>query len=134
MKKEEYFTLTGYHQKQHTEISYAMEDYIEMIYRLTQNGKKLKLKELAHHLHVSSPSASIMMKRLRKLELVDYNKLFLTEKGKKLGEYLLYRHNVLICFFKQLNKKHYCLEQVEKVEHFIDYTTTENISKMIGKK
>lgn len=134
MKKEEYFTLTGYHQKQHNQISYAMEDYIEMIYRLTNNGEKLKLKDLAHHLHVSNPSASIMIKRLRALEIINSKELFLTEKGRNIGEYLLYRHNILICFFKWLNKKQYSLEQVEKVEHFMDPHTIDNIFTFLKKK
>lgn len=134
MKKEEYFTLTGYHQKKPNQISYAMEDYIEMIYRLTNRKEKLKLKELAYHLHVSNPSASIMIKRLRTLEIINSKGLFLTEKGKKIGEYLLHRHNILICFFKWLNKKQYSLEQVEKVEHFMDQHTIDNIFIFLKKK
>ena len=48
-----------------------------------------------------------------------------------MGKYLLWRHNILVKFFKRLNKKNYLLEQVEKIEHFIDFETLKNMEKFI---
>lgn len=106
-----------------------MEDYIEMIYRKTKN-KDITVKDLAKYLNVLPSSVSKMANRLKTINLIEFEKygnIKLTSEGIKVGSYLLWRHNVLKKFFKQLNKKKYSLEQVEKIEHFIDYETIKNI-------
>ena len=110
-----------------------MEDYIEMIYR---NNNNITVKELANNLNVKASSVSKMANRLKKLDLIifeKYSKIYLTKKGIKLGKCLLWRHNVLTNFFKKLNKSEYNLEQVEKIEHFIDLKTIININNLIKK-
>lgn len=111
-----------------------MEDYIEMIYR--QKKEYITIKEISEYLNVKASSASKMANRLKKLELINfekYGKISLTNNGIKLGKYLLLRHNIIKNFFKKLNKNDYSLKQVEKIEHFIDYITLENINKLLKK-
>lgn len=112
-----------------------MEDYIEMICRKTSDNNKITIKELAECLNVKPSSVSKMANRLKILGFIDFEKygqISLTDDGKYLGKYLLYRHNVLNKFFMKLNKENYKLEQVEKIEHFIDYDTIVNIESLIS--
>lgn len=134
--KSDFYTLKGYKLKEKNKITEAMEDYIEMIYRKTKNNKFVTIKELANFLNVKPSSTSKMANRLKNLEMVEfekYDKISLTENGKLLGKYLLWRHNLLKKFFKCLNGNKYSLKQVEKIEHFIDNDTLINIERIIKK-
>lgn len=134
--KSEFYTLKGYRLKENNNITEAMEDYIEMIYRKTINKKDITIKEISNFLNVKSSSVSKMANRLKDLNLIEYEKygkIKLNKNGTNLGKYLLWRHNVLKKFFKLINNKDYNLKQVEKIEHFIDYITINNINK-INKK
>ena len=127
----EFYTLTTYIHN-HNLISYAMEDYLEMIYR------KLKLKEiititsLSANLHIKKSSCSKMISKLKSLSLVEvnHNDITLTKNGNKIGLFLYRRHHILEDFLKKLNKENFKLEQVEKIEHFIDIITLQNIQKL----
>ena len=130
-KKSEFYTLNGYKAINKMPITEAMEDYIEMIYR--NKDTPIRIKDLSIFLNVKPPSVSKMMNKLKQLEFVSFEKyglVYLTEKGKKIGEYLLWRHNTLTKFFKILNKENYKLETVEKIEHFLDTTTILNLEKL----
>jgi len=130
----EFYTLKGYKIKSGNNITEAMEDYIEMIYRKTVDSSSISVKDLSNYLNVRPSSASKMANRLKELNLINFEKyglISLTDDGKYIGKYLLYRHEVLTKFFKLLNKEDYKLEQVEKIEHFIDYETIRNIEKFI---
>jgi len=134
MNNEEFYTLTGYKIKEKQELSNAMEDYIEMLYRLEQKKEAVHIKDLALALNVRYSSVTKMMYRLKEKELVifkNYSPIKLTEYGKRLGFYLLYRHDVLVRFMKFLNKDDYSLSSVEKIEHFIDFKTIQNIESLL---
>lgn len=112
-----------------------MEDYIEMIYRKV-NKNYITIKELSDSLNVKASSVSKMANKLKELNLINYEKygkINLTDEGLILGSYLLHRHNILNIFLKKLNKEKYKLEQVEKIEHFIDIDTISNLEKLIKK-
>jgi len=136
MEKDVFYTLTGYLKKDDYFLTHAMEDYLEMIYRIFDKKKEIHMKDLASNLHVQASSVTKMMIRLKKLELISFEKygqIYLTERGKIYGKYLLHRHDVLVQFFTFLNQENYDLEQVEKIEHFVDFITVENIEKLIEK-
>ena len=133
---DKYYTLKGYKLRNNNKITEAMEDYIEMIYKNTLDKKEISIKEISNLLNVKYSSTSNMLDRLKKLELVNYDKykkISLTDKGIKLGKYLLYRHTVITTFFKKLNKKDYHLEEVEKIEHYLSVRTINNLEKIINK-
>ncbi len=134
--KSNFYTLKGYKLKEKNNITEAMEDYIEMIYRKTRKNKYTTIKELANFLNVKPSSVSKMANRLKCLGMIEfekYGKINLTESGKLLGRYLLWRHNILKRFFKYINGYKYNLKQVEKIEHFIDNDSLINIEKMLKK-
>lgn len=129
-EKSDFYTLKGYQIKNNQKITEAMEDYLEMIYRTYQMEKRIRINDLAASLNVKPSSVSKMVQKLKELHLVSshkYGDVYLTKEGLMKGEYLLWRHNILVSFFTFLNGENYTLEQVEKIEHFIDFTTLKNM-------
>ncbi len=125
-REDNYYTLKGYSIKENTLVTTAVEDYLEMLCRLEKESKPLRINYIAEILHVRPSSASKMMNNLKELDFVDFEKygaIMLTDKGRKLGNYFLFRHETLHRFFCYLNHTENELEQVEKVEHFIDKRT-----------
>ena len=132
----EYRTLKGYKLRDHREITDAMEDYLEMICRLLQGNEVVRISELAGSLHVKPPSASKMVNNLKDAGYIEFKKygyIVVTEKGQEAGRYLLHRHKVLHDFLCLLNHSENELEQVEKIEHFIDKTTVDNLELLTEK-
>lgn len=125
----EFYTLTNYlHQNV---ITYAMEDYLEMLYRLEQSKENITITKLSNLLNVKKSSCSKMISKLENINLVTKNNnILLTDKGLSIGKYLFKRHTILTNFLIKLNNKDFKLEQVEKIEHFIDPITLKNISKL----
>jgi len=129
----DFYTLNGYRNKNKNSLTESMEDYLEMIYR-NRNKGEIHVKDISIKLNVKPSSVSKMINKLKEYNLVNFEKygsITLTNGGIKIGKYLLWRHNILVKFFKRLNKKNYLLEQVEKIEHFIDYETLKNMEKFL---
>lgn len=128
-----FYTLKGYQDNAKNELTPAMEDYLEMICRLIEESDVVRTSELSAHLHVKPSSASKMIGQLRDAAYIDaekYGYIRLTEKGRRAGGYLLYRHRVLQRFLCALNQSENQLEQVEKIEHFLDRATVENLDAL----
>lgn len=135
-KAGDFYTLKGYQVKETGPLTPAMEDYLEMISRLLRKNKVVRIGELAYELHVKPSSASKMIRQLKAagyVEFENYGYISLTEKGQKAGDYLLYRHDVLYRFLCVLNHTEDELEQVEKIEHFLNRTTVENLHTLTVK-
>lgn len=131
-----FYTLKGYQVNAPTELTPAMEDYLEMIYRLLQHREVVRIGELAGNLHVKPSSTSKMIQLLKAAGYVNsekYGYICLTEKGRQEGEYLLYRHLVLQRFLCMLNHTEDELEQVEKIEHFFNRPTIKNLHSLTKK-
>ena len=135
--QDEFYTLKGYSfMGDENTITSAMEDYLEMIYRISSENQVVRIKQLSELLHVKPSSASKMAAILKEkgfIEFEKYGHIILTEKGKLKGEYLLYRHNLLHQFFCLINHSDNELTLVEKIEHFIDKNTVENIEDWLNK-
>lgn len=137
MEKSEFYTLQGYRMKNHTNLTASMEDYLEMIYRISKKESPITVKHLADSLNVKPSSVSKMCTRLKKEDLIQferYGTIYLTEKGVSIGEYLLWRHELLESLFKMISEEEFQLEQVEKVEHFIDIDTLKHIESFLQRK
>ena len=135
-ESREFYTLKGYRLQNGGDITEAMEDYLEMICRHIQENGYIRIHFLAEQLHVRPSSASKMVGKLREMGLVEFEKYGLiipTERGMAVGRYLLWRHDVLHRFFRLLNHSDCQLEQVEKVEHFMDRVTVGNLERLLGK-
>lgn len=81
----------------------SMEDYIEQIYLLIDEKGYARVSDIAEALSVHPSSVTKMVQKLDKDEYLIYEKyrgLVLTSKGKKIGERLVYRHDLLEQFMR----------------------------------
>lgn len=127
---DEFYTMKGYALNADGGLTSAMEDYLEMIARLTRQSEQVRVNDLSRMLHVKASSVTKMIQQLGQAGFVQYEKygdIDLTDKGREIGAYLLYRHEVIHRFLCVLNHSHNELEQVEKIEHFLDPSTVRNL-------
>ena len=131
-----FYTLKGYALLEGNTITTSMEDYLEMIFRIHSNGDAVRIGALAESLNVKPSSATKMVGNLKKHGLISsekYEYIKLTDAGYKLGSYLVFRHDTLHQFLCYINQSDNELEQVEKIEHFINAETILNIRKLLDK-
>ena len=135
MDAPQFYTLKGYAREKGASVTAAMEDYLEMICRLSGEGDgPVRIRALSQRLHVKPSSASKMVSNLRGKGLIEaekYGEIRLTPAGKSFGDYLLYRHALLHRFFCYLNHSQNELEQVEKIEHFVEEKTVRSIQAFL---
>lgn len=128
----EYHTF-GEYIKLH-ELTPSEEDYIEMIYRIQLNNNAVKVVELANSLNVSKPSVSKMIKRLQGKDLLNhesYGDIRLNDRGEKVGQSLLDRHNTVEYFLKIIGVSQSLHDETEKIEHTISLETLECITSFV---
>lgn len=121
--KEEFYTLKGYRIKNEEVLSSSMEDYIEMIYRLSEKSEEVRVNDLSLALNVQPPSTTKMLKRLAKENYVLYERygsVRLTERGREAGRRLLERHKTIFEFLDLIGVKDNILEQTEIIEHAVN--------------
>lgn len=129
-----FYTMKGYSLQESDQMSNAMEDYLEMIARLTFENRRVRVNDLSRMLHVKASSVTKMVQQLAQgeyLQAEKYGKILLTDKGSHVGKYLLYRHDVLQRFLCLINHSDDELEQVEKIEHFLDKRTIKNLELLL---
>lgn len=127
-------TLTGYRQQFDHGMTEAMEDYLEMIYRAEGEEAPVRISSLAAMLHVRPSSASRMVAKLAENGFLHYERygiIHMTTDGKRMGEYLLWRHDVLSRFFCKLNKTENEVVLVEQIEHFMDEKTVHHLAELL---
>ena len=132
--KDGFYTMKGYERSASDELTSSMEDYLEMVCRMEEEGDPIRVSSLAASLHVRPSSASKMLDNLKKAGYIDFKKygsIMVTEKGYEEGRYLLHRHQVLQDFFCTLNHTEDELELVEKIEHFINHRTEANMEQAL---
>jgi len=98
------------------------------------NNSEIKIQQIVVLSYkIKKPSCSKMISKLKNLKLVYIkdNYIYLTNPGLNIGKYLYNRHKIIEIFLKKLNKEKFKLEQVEKIEHFIDNTTLKNLENLI---
>jgi Mn-dependent DtxR family transcriptional regulator len=133
MHDKNFHTVRGYQllSKDDKLLTPAMEDYLEMIYRNIQEEGYMRINTLSEMLNVKPSSATKMVQKLTELELLDYKKygiIFLTERGKEYGQFLLSRHNTIERFLKSIGTtSDDLLTETELIEHNISSNTLKNI-------
>jgi len=103
-------------------LTESMEDYLEIIYRLSQEKGYVRAVDIAEAIHVQPSSVTRMIQKLDEKNYIQYEKyrnIALTDKGRKLGYFLVWRDEMLKEFFTFLNAKVGIEEQVEGIEHYI---------------
>ena len=129
-----FYTFNNYFKINSGLITASMEDYIEMIYRLSIEIGFTRVGDLSKALNVKPASITNMIKKLDELSLVSYERygyIKLTDEGKIYGEYLLYRHNTIEKFLKTIGVSKNILEETEKIEHVLNKDTFQRIENFI---
>ncbi len=124
MGSKEFYTDRGYEQQLKYDLTPSMEDYLEMIYRISNKQGYTRVSLVAESLNVKPASVSKMVKKLAQKSYLKYQKygmIHLTKKGQQMGEYLLERHNLLEEFLKTIGAKGDLQSEVERIEHHISY-------------
>ena len=126
--EREFRTVRGYQilDAESKALTASMEDYLEMIYRTCGEEGYARVNRLAERLNVRPSSTTKVIKKLKELGLVNYQKygvIKLTEKGKALGSFLLKRHEVIEEFLKILGVEETRLKDTEMIEHDVSIST-----------
>lgn len=80
------------------EMTIAMQNYLELIYELSCDGKKARVSDIAKQLGVSKPSVNNAVVVLAKNGYVNYERyadIKLTEKGRKTAEFICSKHQTI---------------------------------------
>ena len=128
-------TVRGYQlANQHEgQLTPAMEDYLEMTYRLCIESGYTRVGKLSELLHVKPPSASKMISKLTILGYLKYDRyeiIKLTDEGHKIGAYLLKRHETIEKFLTLIGSCN-SLEETELIEHYVSTSTISNLDNLI---
>jgi len=132
MDNREFHTVRGYQLllQNKEQLTPALEDYLEMIYRSSLENGYLRINKLAELLNVKASSASKMVKKLGDLGLLNYEKygiIVLSDSGREIGKFLLERHSTIEEFLRFIGCEEDVLVQTELIEHSINSSTLENI-------
>jgi len=103
-------------------ISQNIEEYLEAIYKIEKNGKKVKTTEISKNLDISPGSVTQMIKRMEKLGYLNYSQyqgVQLTENGLKIAKKITRKHRLLERFLYDILKlkKNNLHDQACEMEH-----------------
>ena len=86
-------------------MTQSLEDYLEAIFVLIDDGRPAQVRDVARLLSVKMPSVVKALHELKNLELVTqkpYAPIELTTKGRRLAAMVRSRHNLLRAFLMKL--------------------------------
>jgi DtxR family Mn-dependent transcriptional regulator len=114
----------------------GVEDYLEEIKRLEEDGERITATVLARILDVSLPSASEMLKRLAAEGYLSREKggaILLTPEGRRLAHTMLRRHRLIECLLVQkLGMAWYEVHgEAHKLEHALSARVEEAMAKAL---
>lgn len=113
----------------------SMEDYIEQIYLLIEDKGYARVSDIAEALSVHPSSVTKMVQKLDKDDYLIYEKyrgLILTQKGKKMGKRLVYRHVLLEQFLRIIGvDENLIYQDVEGMEHHMSWEAIDRIGDLV---
>lgn len=130
-----YRTVRGYQlaNQQEGQLTPALEDYLEMTYRLCMKNEYTRVGKLSEVLNVKPSSTSKMIFKLAGLGYLKYDRyeiIQLTDMGREIGEYLLNRHETLERFLKLIGSTN-PLEETELIEHSLSPSTVADLITLL---
>ena len=133
--RSDFRTVRGYQMENALENKFtaAMEDYLEMVFRLCKEDGYTRVGRLADQLQVNPSSASKMVSKLTQmgyLRLDRNDSILLTDQGMSTGQYLLMRHDTVERFLSFL-KVSSPLREAEMLEHAIEPETTKKLQNLL---
>jgi len=114
----------------------SMEDYIELIYNLIKSKGYARVSDIAERLEVHPSSVTKMVQKLDRDDYLNYEKyrgFVLTPKGDKIGERLVFRHELLEEFLEIIGvSKELIYEDVEGIEHHLSWDSIDRIGDLVS--
>ena len=115
-----------------------IEDYVELIADLIDEGGEARQVEIAAHLGVAQPTVVKMLKRLAQEGYVTqrpYRGVFLTDAGRQLAEQCRERHRIVESFLKALGiSEETARRDAEGIEHHVSPETLKAFEKFAGSR
>ena len=118
-------------------LTRSVEDYLKAIYQLSPEGRPASTSEIAHHLALSAPSVTGMVKRLSEhglLEHVPYRGVQLTDEGRRAALRMVRRHRLIEAYLVEFLG--YTWDTVhgeaEQLEHAVSDTMVERMAQALG--
>jgi len=130
-----FFTFREYMKKDSDLLTPSMEDYLEMICRLSRKHGFTRINDLAAALNVQPPSATRMVQKLAEAGYLEYERygiILLNGKGAEMGAMLLQRHQVVESFLRLLGLSENVLEETEKIEHTLGAKTLDCLADFVA--
>ena len=107
----------GFRQTREARRSALVEDYVELIADLIEDGNEARQVDIAARLGVAQPTVAKMLTRLCSDGLVSrkpYRGVFLTDAGRKVAEESRIRHQTVEAFLRSLGVSAETLEAFRK--------------------
>lgn len=128
-------TVRGYQlvNQRKGQLTPALEDYLEMVYRLCMKNDYARVGKLSELLNVKPSSASKMIFKLADLGYLKYDRyeiILLTDSGREIGRYLLKRHKTVESFLTLIGSPN-PLEETELVEHSLSPSTVSDLNDLL---
>lgn len=115
-----------------------IEDYIELIADLIDDGGEARQIDIAHRLGVAQPTVAKMLKRLASEGFISqrpYRGVFLTEAGRHLAETSRGRHQVVEAFLRDIGVSPGTARiDAEGIEHHVSEETLAAFHKFSAEK
>ena len=117
------------------QLSQAMEDYLKIIYYLTEGGQRRAItNEIAERMEVKPASATGMIQKFASATppLVDYQKhhgVLLTEAGKKAALELIRHHRLLELYLHE--KLGYSWDEVHAEAELLEHVISEKFEEHV---
>lgn len=118
-------------------LSSAAEDYLKEIYRLRSEAPQVTLSDIANAMQVSAPSATLMIKKLAALRLLEhepYQRVELTRAGEKVALELIRHHRLIELFLTEAlgipwDEVH---DEAHRLEHVLSDSLESRIAAFLG--
>lgn len=115
-------------------LSPSLEDYLEEIYRFSLHNDVVRVSDIASCLDVTMPSVNSAIRKLSSENYLIYKKyreLVLTEKGRRLGKFLVERNSILQEFLKVIDSRCDVQAEAEAMEHYLTLPTIRSIESLV---
>ncbi len=119
-------------------LTASLEDYLEIVYILQQDGSDVGITDISRELKISKPSVTKAIGILRSEKLViqeKYGKITLTEKGISTAKEIYKKHKILSKFLNKVLGVNERTAEIDacKLEHILSAETLLGMKKYLNK-
>lgn len=117
----------------------SLEDYVKIIYTLSQKQAVVRVTDVAAALNLTKPSVNRAMNTLKTMELLEhehYGTLKLTPQGEAAAQEIIERYKVAYGFLKDVLgvRKETAKAEAHQMEHILSRETIKKLKKYVKKK